>query len=44
MSGRSGFVYVIQDGTDLCKIGRARDVQQRLRALACRTLEADALR
>lgn len=31
---RSGFVYVIQDGSGLCKIGRAKDVQKRLRTLA----------
>lgn len=31
---RSGFVYVIQDGSGLCKIGRARDVKNRLRSLS----------
>lgn len=31
---RSGYVYVIQDGHGLCKIGRARDPRARLQALA----------
>ena len=31
---RSGFVYVIQDGTGLCKIGRARNVEKRIRSLS----------
>jgi hypothetical protein len=31
---RSGFVYVIQDESGLCKIGRTRDVAKRIRALS----------
>lgn len=31
---RAGYVYVIQDGSGLCKIGRARDVQKRLKTLS----------
>jgi hypothetical protein len=31
---RSGFVYVIQDGSGLCKIGRARDVGKRIQSLS----------
>lgn len=31
---RSGFVYVIQDESGLCKIGRTRDVAKRIRSLS----------
>ena len=34
MKDRSGFVYVIQADNGLCKIGRARDAQERLRQLS----------
>lgn len=33
-SDRSGFVYVIQDGAGLCKIGRTRNLDKRIRALS----------
>lgn len=33
-SDRSGFVYVIQDGSGLCKIGRAKNVEKRIRSLS----------
>jgi hypothetical protein len=33
-SDRAGFVYVIQDGHGLCKIGRARNPKHRLQTLA----------
>ena len=31
---RAGFVYVIQDESGLCKIGRTRDVSKRIRSLS----------
>lgn len=31
---RTGYVYVIQDGAGLCKIGRAKDVKKRLQTLS----------
>jgi hypothetical protein len=31
---RAGFVYVIQDGSGLCKIGRAKNVEKRIRSLS----------
>lgn len=34
MFDRSGFVYVVQDGSGLCKIGRAKDVEKRIRSLS----------
>lgn len=34
MGGRSGYVYVIQDGSGLCKIGRTQDVQKRIQSLS----------